>query len=271
MAENPLGSAPIGMFDSGLGGLTVFKALKARLPHENFIYLGDTARLPYGEKSPETILRYSLDNAIFLMDYQIKLLVMACNTAASVSLHKLRSVFKIPVIDVIEPGAEKAAQITRQGRIGVLATKATIASGAYQRKLLELDPHFQVTALACPLLVPLVEEGMRTHPATRLILEDYLRPIKEARVDTLLLGCTHYPLLISLIQEMLGKEVSIVDSASTCAEKTVQVLQQQGCASPISTQMPNDRFFVSDNPEKFRNLACHFLGKELPEILLTNK
>lgn len=259
---------PIGMFDSGIGGLTVFKALRMKLPFEEMIYFGDTARMPYGDKSRETVSRYSMENVVFLMEQEIKLLIIACNTACSaLSLDKLRKIFNIPVMGVIEPGAKKAVEVTKNGRIAVLGTKGTIASSAYQKAIHELLPSAEVISIACPLLAPLVEEGLYNHPATRLILEEYLSLLKKDPVDTLLLGCTHYPPLKGLIQEIVGKGVEIVDSANTCAEKVAEILQQQGLENRVNKRV-SEKFFVSDNPEKFRSLGQYFIDRELPSINL---
>lgn len=255
----------LGIFDSGIGGLTVLKAIKELLPNEKVVYFGDTARQFYGEKSAETVLRYSIENSIFLMEHSIKLLVIACNTASAVSVEKLRSIFNIPVIGVIEPGAEKALEVTKTGRIAILATKGTIQSAAYQKHLQLLSPTVSLVPIACPLLAPLVEEGMYAHPATRLILREYLQPLKEHPVDTILLGCTHYPLLKALIQEEVGPEVQIVDSATTCAEKICKTLDEQKMYGSIPTPA---QYFVSDNPEKFKRLGEQFLMQSLTNVSL---
>lgn len=258
----------IGMFDSGIGGLTVLKALKARLPFENVIYFGDTARMPYGDKSRETVSRYSMENVVFLMEQEIKLLVIACNTACSaLSLDKLQKVFNIPVIGVIEPGAEKAIEVTKSGRIAVLGTKGTISSLAYQKAIQKRLPMAHVVPIACPLLAPLVEEGLHEHPATRLILGEYLSILKDEPVDTLLLGCTHYPPLKRMVQEIVGEDVQIVDSANTCAEKVAKILEQQGLEG-LKGEKVSQKFFVSDNPEKFQNLGKYFIDEELHSVSL---
>lgn len=257
----------IGMFDSGIGGLTVLRAIQDKLPFEKIIYFGDTARLPYGDKSPETVIRFSIENAVFLMEHNIKILVVPCNTASSVSIEKLRKIFNIPVIGVIEPGAEKAIQVTKSGRIAILATRGTVQSGAYQAHLKRLRPDVQALAIACPLLVPLIEEGMQNHTAMRLILQEYLKPLDEHPVDTILLGCTHYPALRSLLQEMVGAHVQIVDSASTCAEQVTSVLEKLSLLNPVKEEVSH-QFFVSDNPEKFRKLGQQFIASPLPPVQL---
>jgi glutamate racemase len=257
----------IGMFDSGMGGLTVLDAVQKALPHESIVYFGDTARLPYGEKSPDTVARYAIENSIFLMEHNIKVLVVACNTAASVSMDKLRKIFNIPMVDVIQPGAEKAVEVSRSGRIGVLATKGTIRSDAYQNLICKLQPRAHVVPMACPLLVPLIEEGLMQHPATKLILHDYLKPLLQEKVDTILLGCTHYPSLKSMIEECVGKDILVVDSATTCAQKVAEILHNHSLKRP-QLEPVSHQFFVSDNPEKFRSLSKYFTNVELADVRL---
>lgn len=254
---------PIGMFDSGIGGLTVLCEVEKKLPKESIIYFGDTARHPYGEKSPENIKRYAMENAKYLLKSQIKMLIIACNTAASaVSIEKLQKKFTIPVIGVIEPGAEKAVSISKNGKIAVLATKATIHSGAYQNQIKRLMPHAQIVSIPCPLLAQLVEEGMQEHLATRLILQEYLKPLEKLKVDTILLGCTHYPPLKSIIQEIAGPYVEIVDSATTLAEKAHETLTLNALAS-TSEELGTHQFYVSENPEKFKAYGERFLSKAI--------
>lgn len=263
----PKQDRPIGMFDSGIGGLTVLNALQKVLPKEKVVYLGDTARLPYGDKSPETILRYSIENSIFLMEHWIKVLVIACNTASSVAVEKLGQLFNIPVIGVIEPGAERAAQATRNGNVAVIGTRATIQSGAYERELQKRLPKGKILSIACPLFVPLIEEGLHDHIATELLIAEYLKPLKEAQVDTLLLGCTHYLALEKVIRKQLGDHITIVDSASTCAEKVKQVLTENSLESSAGEKVSH-LFYASDNPEKFRLLGQKFIDGELPIVNL---
>jgi glutamate racemase len=260
-------ASALGIFDSGVGGLTVMQAIKRLLPHENLIYFGDTARVPYGNKSPETIIRYSLENAAFLSKQHIKLMVVACNTSNAFAMPMLKELYSIPIIGVIEPGAEKAVAVTRNQRIGVLGTKATIQSGAYQQAIKELLPEAEVMALACPLFVPLVEERYLDHPATKLIIQDYLAPLKNQGIDTLLLGCTHYPFLKHLIQEEMGPDVTLVDSAITCAEKIASTLKNQDLSFQADVK---HRYFVSDDPEKFRKQAEALFGYPLPPVLLNH-
>lgn len=249
----------IGIFDSGVGGLTIMRQLMQKLPHESLVYLGDTARIPYGNKSAETIVRYSIENTFFLMEKNIKLLVVACNTASAFAIPKLRQIFNIPVVGVIEPGAEKAIQSTRNQRIAIIGTHGTIQSKAYQQEIKRLLPQAEVIAHACPLFVPLVEEKFMHHPAAELIVREYLMPLKSQQVDTLLLGCTHYPFLETLIQQEMGSGVSLIDPATTCAEKVATLLQQLGLTNP-STNSPDYRYYVSDDPHKFQELSEKLFG-----------
>ncbi len=239
-----------------------------QLPHESIIYLGDTARVPYGEKSKETIIRYSIENSIFLMDKSIKLLVVACNTASAYSLEKLRKIFNIPVLGVIEPGAKRAAAVTKNQRIAILGTKGTISSGCYQAEIKKLIPQAELFPLACPLFVPLVEEGFFRHSAAELVVKEYLKPLKDKAIDTLLLGCTHYPFLKDLIQAEVGRQVTIIDSASTCAEEIQHTLAaQQQLAHKIG--QPSYEYFVSDDPERFKKNGELFLGQPIPYVSAT--
>jgi glutamate racemase len=248
--------ARIGIFDSGVGGLTVQKAIFARLPGLDTVYLGDTARVPYGSKSPEVVTQYSLRNARFLVARDIELLVVACNTASAVALPALREQLAIPVLGVVEPGARVAARASRSGRIGVIGTASTVASGAYQRALRAARRDAEVVAAACPLFVPLAEEGW-TDPedeVVRLVARRYLAPFREAGVDTLVLGCTHYPLLKGAIgRELPG--VTLVDSADAIAAEVAEQLRASD-AGPVQ-----HRFFVTDTPARFLSVAERFLGR----------
>ncbi len=257
-------SHPIGIFDSGVGGLTVLQELIRKLPRERFIYFGDTARVPYGNKAKETILRYAIESTLALLEKEIKLLVIACNTVSALALPKLRSLFKIPIIGVIEPGAQKAVDVTKNQRIAVIGTRATIQSGAYQMAIRRQAPHAHVIPVACPLFVPLVEEKWLDHPATLLISQDYLCSLRDQGIDTLLLGCTHYPLLQAAIQEAVGEEVSLVDSASTCADQTALLLEKQGLLSPLF--QGKHEYYTSDDPEKFSALGEHLFGTSFERV-----
>lgn len=255
----------IGMFDSGLGGLTVMQQVIHLLPKESVIYFGDTARVPYGGKSGPTILRYSIENVIFLMEHDIKILVIPCNTASSYAVDKLQQIFNIPVVGVIEPGAEKASLVTRQGNIAVLGTKATIQSKAYELAIKRRLPDAKVIGQACPLFVPIVEENFVSHDAARMIVREYLAPLRREKIDTLLLGCTHYPLLRSLIESELDADVTIVDPAVTCAETVSFLLKELNLNTTASTK-PHYSYYVSDDAEKFRSSGKTYLGMPLDKV-----
>jgi glutamate racemase len=251
----------IGVFDSGIGGLTVLKELVEALPAEDFIYLGDTARLPYGTKSAEVILRYSRENTEFLLAKGIKLLVIACNTASAVALHDIARDTIVPVTGVIEPGARAAAAVSRSGKIGVIGTEATIASGAYTRALQQLRPGVEIYTRACPLLVPLVEEGWTDNTIAEQTVAYYLESLKTSGIDTLLLGCTHYPLLRELFRRVLGPGVRIVDSASATAAVVGERLAELRLARPRG--MGSQSFFVTETPERFVRVGRRFLGPQV--------
>jgi glutamate racemase len=256
---------PIGVFDSGIGGLTVVKALRDLLPSEKIIYLGDTARVPYGSKSPSTVERYSVEIAEMLMERNAKVIVVACNTASSVALPKLEQSCTVSVIGVIRPGAEAAVAVTRNGHVGVIGTRATIKSGAYEKTLRTLDSSLKVTSQACPLLVPLIEEGWLEDPLTDRVIARYLEPLIEKGIDTLVLGCTHYPLLSSAIQRALEGEVTLVDSARNCAVAVQQLLSQQS----IQSGTPGGgslQVALTDAPDNFLRVAREALELEIGEI-----
>ena len=257
----PAGSstAPIGVFDSGIGGLTVVRELMRQLPDESIIYFGDTARVPYGPKSPDTVRRYSHEITEYLRGEGVKAIVIACNTATAHALPMLRAELPLPVIGVVEPGARAAVAATRNGEIGVIGTAGTIGSGAYDRAIKALAPDTMVVARACPLLVPLVEEGWLDTEATRLIAREYLEPLMRERADTLVLGCTHYPLLKPLLAEILGPDVELIDSAEETAAETGRVLREAGLRAPEGN-VPHHRFIASDAPEQFLRLGQRFLG-----------
>ncbi len=259
-------SHAIGLFDSGVGGLTVMQQIMHTLPHEQLIYFGDTARVPYGNKSQETVIRFSIENTLCLLEKNIKLLVIACNTASAFSLSKLQQLFHLPIVGMIEPGAERAVAVSRNQRIAVLGTRGTIQSGAYQKAILKLAPNATVIPIACPLLVPLVEEQWFHHSSTQLIIREYLRPLHDQNIDTVLLGCTHYPLLISLIQQELGPHITLVDSASSCANQVAALLQQHQL-SAFSLQGKH-QYYASEDPEKFRLLAEHLFGCPMDHVEL---
>ncbi|NGX58357.1 MAG: Glutamate racemase 1, partial [Chlamydiae bacterium] len=256
----------IGIFDSGLGGLTVMKELIKALPNEDIIYFGDTARVPYGNKSAETVIRYSMEISQFLIEHEIKLLVVACNTASAYALNHIQNEVDIPVVGVIDPGAFRAVMITENQNLAVLGTTATINSGAYQSAILSYCPGAEVWTIPCPLFVPLVEENFLYHEATKLIIREYLSPLQDKQIDTVLLGCTHYPMMKTLIQEELGAHVNIVDSASSCAQKVSDLLNDENLLN--EKRSSEYRFYVSDDPVKFQQAGSQFLG--LPIGLVTH-
>ncbi len=253
----------IGIFDSGVGGLTVFKEIMHLLPGEDLIYLGDTARVPYGTKSARTVQNYSLEAAAFLVDQGVKLLVVACNTASAVALPALRERFKLPVIGVIEPGAQRAVESCSR-RIGVIGTEGTINSGRYEEAILGLLPEAQVYSAACPLFVPLAEEGWAEHEVAWLTALEYLLPLQKAKIDTLVLGCTHYPLLRNTLQQVLGPQVTLVDSAEETALTVVNLFRELGLDKP--DHGGRRAFYVTDVPTRFERVGCAFLGCELGQV-----
>jgi glutamate racemase len=261
-------TAPIGIFDSGVGGLTVYKAIKRLLPQENIIYLGDTARIPYGTRSPATVRRYAQQDATFLANQGVKLLIVACNTISSVALPTLQAQFPLPIWGVIEPGARQAALTTRTGRIGIIATEATIESNAYYNAIQAINPNLTVISQACPLFVALAEEGWQHHPATVLIAQEYLAPLQAAQIDTLVLGCTHYPILRPIIQKIMGPNVTLIDSGECVAMEVSQQLKIEfnaGAAALITADSP-DQFFVTDSGRRFRRIAELFLGAPIENL-----
>ncbi|MDA8083948.1 MAG: glutamate racemase [Nitrospiraceae bacterium] len=256
---------PIGIFDSGIGGLTVLKEIVRRLPGESTIYLGDTARVPYGIRSPETVTRYSFENTRFLLAKGIKLLVIACNTASSVSLDAIRRSVPAPVIGVIEPGARAAASATRNKRIGVIGTDATVRSNAYPVAIRSIDASIEVFSLACPLFVPLVEEGWTEGPVAELTAETYLKEIRQKDIDTLVLGCTHYPLLKDILSKIMGPGVRLIDSAVETAAAIQDTLEAQSLLRE-STDQAGRQFYVTDSTEKFVRVGERFLGRQIDFI-----
>ncbi len=254
------------MFDSGVGGLTVLRALGRRLPRESTVYLGDTARVPYGPKSPETVRRYADEAAAFLMGRGIKALVIACNTATAHARAHLAETLPVPVLGVVEPGAAEAARVSRSGRIGVIGTRGTIESGTYERAILRHRPDATVHARPCPLLVALAEEGWVSGPAAEWTAREYLAPLLERRIDTLVLGCTHYPLLRPLLSAIAGPEVVLVDSAEATAEATAALLETEGLAAG-DTASARRTYFATDDAARFGELAARFLGGPVGEVV----
>ncbi|MFQ5498577.1 MAG: glutamate racemase [Candidatus Zixiibacteriota bacterium] len=262
--------APIGIFDSGVGGLTVAAEIFARLPQENVIYFGDVGRTPYGGRSKEIITRFTYQDVAFLIEQQVKFVICACNTASAVALDDVSGNYNIPMIGVIEPGAGAAVGSTNNGRIGVIGTHATIGSNAYARAIHTINPDIKVFSLACPLFVPLVEEGYIDKEATYSIARDYLQTMLDVGIDTLVLGCTHYPLLKTVIADVVGDAIKLIDSAEETARQTYRTLTETNLLHPAAAQSPScmgeRSYFVSDVPEKFSALASRFLGSPIEKI-----
>jgi glutamate racemase len=255
----------IGVFDSGIGGLTVVKELFALVPNERIVYFGDTARVPYGTKSVETVRRYAAEDTELLLSHNISLIVVACNTVSAVALDVVRSLAgDIPVIGMIEPAARLAVESSERGRIGIIGTQATIASNAYETVLRSearrLGKQIETFSIACPLFVPLAEEGWGEHPAAELIADEYLSTLRDAEIDTLILGCTHYPVLADIIQESVGEGVKLINSGAVAAEEVQNHIAHS--PSPAKGHM----FFVSDIPAKFQTVGERFLGRKLPSV-----
>jgi glutamate racemase len=257
-------SGAIGVFDSGVGGLTVVREIIRQLPNENIIYFGDTARVPYGIKSPQTVIRFSIENILFLLKHDVKLICVACNTASSFALPVIRNNFRVPIIGVITPGAREAVYASQNKRIGVIGTKGTIKSLTYETEIKQLDPKVKVTAVACPLFVPFVEEGWLGGEVVLSVARQYLKPLTRAKVDTVILGCTHYPLLKPLIQQVLGKQVVLIDSAKQVAFEIKKILASEDLLNRGNGG--KHKFYVSDNPEWFSSLAQRFMGTKLKNV-----
>lgn len=269
MAQHKISpDSPIGIFDSGIGGLTVLKAVQAVLPSERIIYFGDTARVPYGPKSQVTIRKYAREDTEILMRHQPKLIIVACNTVSALALDVVEhTAGNIPVIGVLKAGAALAAQKTRSGRIGVIGTQATIGSNAYACAIQEENDSLTVFPKACPLLVPLAEEGFIDHPATRLVAEEYLSVFSGKEIDTLVLGCTHYPILRNVIEQITGPEITIIDSAEAVAVRAGELLAERHLLNG-DTGKAIPHLLVSDLPQKFRELYRLFMGTDLPDVEL---
>jgi glutamate racemase len=254
----------IGVFDSGIGGLTVYQAIKEKMPDEKVVYLGDTARLPYGTKSADTIVRYSEENASFLIDKKVKIIVIACNSSSSYALPHLQDKLDIPVIGVIIPGAEAAVR-GDSSRIGVIGTHATISSGAYEEAITALKPGVNIVSRPCPLFVPLVEEGWLDHPVTRMVIAEYLLPLKKQGIEKLVLGCTHYPVLKGAITGVLGREIGLIDSARTTTEKVFSILSNLGWLRNPGRRT-DDEFYATDFPERFQKIGEIFLKRKITRV-----
>ncbi len=251
---------PIGIFDSGIGGLTVVRRIHRALPREDLVYLGDTARVPYGTKSPSTVVRFSCEDTQFLLHQNVKAVVVACNTASAWALPILERKFDVPIFGVILPGVRAALDQTRNQRVGVIGTGATIRSKAYSAGLLARRDTVKVFARACPMLVPLVEEGWTNHPITNQVLAEYLAPLRRHRIDTLILGCTHYPLLKPAIRAVVGSGVALVDSAESCARYVKERLEYLNLLSKTRRRAGTIQPFVTDEADRFADLARRFLG-----------
>lgn len=254
----------IGVFDSGVGGLTVVKELFKQLPWEDIVYFGDTARVPYGIKSRETVIRFSIENILFLLKQDVKLICVACNTVSSLALPMIKNYFKVPMVGVINPGVREAVYATKNKRVGVIGTAGTVKSRAYELEIKQLDPEVCVTALSCPLFVPFVEEGWLSGPVVEKVALRYLQPLKDKKVDTVILGCTHYPVLKPLIKKVMGKNTVLIDSAQQVAVEVEKIL----CADDMlnKKRAARNRFYVSDNPEWFQALAKRFLGQPVSNV-----
>jgi glutamate racemase len=265
---------PIGVFDSGIGGLTAVREVFRQLPHESVVYFGDTARLPYGNKSAETVTRFSLEIASFLVRQNVKCLLVACGTASSHALDAVRARFSLPVIGVIEPAARAAVSASPRGLIGVIGTLATVGSGSYLNAVHAIAPQANVLSRACPLFVPLVEEGWIEHPVTRLVAEEYLAELRAANLESLVLGCTHYPMLATLLGELMGPNVKLVDSGAEAARAVQRLLAERGQLAPeAGTRGPQHHFFLSDEPRRrsFQRVAQAFLGRPLPHVTVVDQ
>ncbi|MBI1723162.1 MAG: glutamate racemase [Gemmatimonadetes bacterium] len=256
---------PIGVFDSGVGGLTVVHELMRQLPHEALIYFGDTARVPYGNKSPDTVRRYSREILDILLGRDVKLVVVACNTASAHALEELERYAPVPVEGVVRPGARAAVAATRSKNIGVIGTAGTMRSGAYDRAIKAVDPAARVTQRDCPLFVPFVEEGWLDHPATKLVAHEYLDPLRKDGIDTLVLGCTHYPLLKPLLGEVMGPDVRLIDSAEETAAAVSRELARSTLHAPDDAQ-GRVHFVVSDAPGQFEKVGAAFLGERVRDV-----
>lgn len=256
----------IGVFDSGVGGLTVVKELMRQLPEEDIVYFGDTARVPYGIKSRETVIRFSIENILFLLKQDVKLICVACNTVSSVALPVIKNHFRVPLVGVITPGVREAVYATQNKRIGIIGTRGTVKSRAYEEEIHQLDPKVMVKAVACPLFVPFAEEGWLSGGVVLDVARTYFKPLKSAGVDTVILGCTHYPLLKNVIKEVLGANVRLIDSAKQVAIEVQNILVSEGLLNK-ERKKGSRKFYVSDNPEWFKDLAARFLGRSVHNVV----
>jgi len=264
-ADTPEPSSPIGVFDSGIGGLTVVQSLLRCLPRERIFYFGDTARVPYGVRSAATICSYAAEVASFLLQREVKLLIIACNTIAAVAASSVKRIAGVPVLDVIDAGARQALRATRNDCIGIIGTPATVNSRAYETILKSIRPDIRTFSRTCRLFVPLAEEGWFKHPITKLVAEEYLRPLLAEGIDTLILGCTHYPLLKPAIGEVAGPDIALIDSADAMAERAKRLLAEAGMGN-TSAVPPEHRFYITDLPDRFQTIGENFLGQPLQNL-----
>ena len=264
-------TAPVGVFDSGVGGLTVAREISRQLPKENIVYFGDTARVPYGSKSQNTIIRFSEQIIRFLKTKQVKAIVIACNTASALALNAVRDEFDIPIMGVVIPGARAAVEATKNRKVGVVGTDATVQSGMYTKVIREMAPDITVIEKACPLFVPLVEEGFKEHVVTQEIIEYYLESMKHTDIDAMILGCTHYPLIRSKIREYMGDRIQIVNPAYETAMDLKKMLEERGMANDGTTEQHSRySFYVSDAAEKFRRFANTVIPFDVPTTNVVN-
>ncbi len=252
--------APLGVFDSGLGGLTVVRQLQRVFPSLSIIYYGDTARVPYGTKSPDTVTKFSRQIVDFLIAQEVQAIMVACNTASAAAVPQIRHAYSLPIYGVVDPGAQAAADATETGRIGVIGTNSTIRTSVYTRAIKSIDSSLKVFGKACPLFVPLVEEGKENHRVTKIIAEEYLEPLLDKNIDTLILGCTHYPLLIDTLQQVLPNHIHIIDSGVAAANSLLGKVKTSAHHDPVH------KYFVSDTPEKFITIGARFLGKPMENV-----
>ncbi len=257
---------PIGVFDSGIGGLTVLKELACVLPNESFVYFGDTARLPYGARSKETIIKYAHQCINFLLSKDVKAIVVACNTASAAALPVMKESFKEPIIGVIEPGAAAAVEANKNNKIGILGTCATIKSGAYEDEIKKLCPGKRIVSNPCPLFVPIVEEGWAETEVAKIVAKEYLKPLIEEKVDTIVMGCTHYPLLKSVVADIMGSDVCLIDPAHNTAIEFKKVLYKKQIQNENKNISPYYKYYVSDDPERFVKVGSEFLEKDIDNI-----
>lgn len=256
---------PIGVFDSGIGGLTVLKEIVRILPDEDVVYFGDTARIPYGNKSLETVTKFAFQNTRFLTSKNVKAIVIACNTASAFSMEKVRESFDVPVIGVISPGANAAVRATRNGRIGIIGTEGTVGSKAYERAIRKINPECEIFAHSCPLFVHLVEEGWSGSKVSYMVAEEYLEPLKKHGIDSLVMGCTHYPLLKKVIRDIMGTDVALINPAEETARALKAVLEERKIENKQGRKAAY-RYYVSDNPDKFSRVGNNFLDSEISNI-----